>query len=152
MEELTRNTADEDWDERRDGGKNVPEKNLSDFTSILEAGGCTHTSYYHYTNWDAFGKMMEEVKSGPARGLRMLLLSQACNTNDGIERCWGQNVYLACFSYSRYEDVAMWMNYGKRSPDADLTDARCAHGWNVIVNVKVFSRRFQSAMAFHTNG
>ena len=118
MDKLTRNTADEDWDERRDGGKDVPEKNLSDFTSILETGGCTHTSYYHYTNWGAFGKMMEEVKSGPARGLRMLLLSQAYNTNDRIERCWGQNVYLACFSYSRYEDVAMWMNYGKRSPDA----------------------------------
>ena len=115
---MTRNTMDEDWDERRDGGKDVPEYELQDFTKILLRNGKEHTSYYHYTNWDALGKMMEEVKSGPARGLRMLLLSQACNTNDGIERCWGQNVYLACFSYSRYEDVAMWMNYGKRKPDA----------------------------------
>ena len=79
---MLRNTMDEDWDERRDGGKDVPEKNLSDFTSLLETGGCTHTSYYHYTNWDALGKMMEEVKGGPARGLRMLLLSRASNTND----------------------------------------------------------------------
>ena len=115
---MLRNTMDEDWDERRDGRKDVPEYELRDFIKILLRNGKEHTSYYHYTNWDAFGKMMEEVKSGSARGLRMLLLSQASNTNDGIERCWGQNVYLACFSYSRYEDVAMWMNYGKRSPDA----------------------------------
>ena len=115
---MTRNTNDEDWDERRDGGKDVPEYELQDFTKILLRNGKEHTSYYHYTNWGAFEKMMEEVKGGPARGLRMLLLSPANKTNDGIERCWGRNVYLACFSYSRYEDVAMWMNYGKRSPDA----------------------------------
>ena len=118
MEEISRNTMDEDWDERRDGETDVLEYELRDFTKILLRNGKEHTSYYHYTNWVAFGKMMEEVKGGPARGLRMLLLSQASNTNDGIERCWGRNVYLACFSYSRYEDVAMWMNYGKRSPDA----------------------------------
>ena len=128
---MTRNTMDEDWDERRDGGKDVPEYELQDFTKILLRNGKEHTSYYHYTNWDAFGKMMEEVKSGPARGLRMLLLSQAYNTNDRIERCWGRNVYLACFSYSRYEDVAMWMNYGKRSPDAVRIrfDGRKVRAW-----------------------
>ena len=116
--EFNRNRMDEDWDERRDNGYDVPEMELREFTKRLMAGGKTHTSYYHYTNWDAFAKMMTEVKGGPARGLRMLLLSPAHKTNDGIERCWGRNVYLACFSYSRYEDVAMWMNYGKGNPDA----------------------------------
>ena len=115
---INRNRMDEDWDERRDGGCDVPEMELREFTKRLMAGGKTHTSYYHYTNWGAFAKMMTEVKGGPARGLRVLLLSPAHNTNDGIERCWGRNVYLACFSYSRYEDVAMWMNYGKGNPDA----------------------------------
>ena len=131
MDIMTRNTMDEDWDERRDGGKDVPEYELRDFTKILLRNGKEHTSYYHYTNWGAFGKMMEEVKGGPARGLRMLLLSPANKTNDGIERCWGQNVYLACFSYSRYEDVAMWMNYGKRSPDAVRIrfDGRKVRAW-----------------------
>ena len=112
--ELNRNRMDEDWDERRDGGCDVPEMELSEFEKRLEDGGSTHTSYYHYTNWDAFSKMMTEVKGGPARGLRMLLLTRASQTNDKIERGWGDNVYLACFSYSRYEDVAMWVNYGKK--------------------------------------
>ena len=34
---MTRNTNDEDWDERRDGGKDVPEYELQDFTKILLA-------------------------------------------------------------------------------------------------------------------
>ena len=50
MEEINRNTMDEDWDERRDGGKNVPEYELQDFTKILLRNGKEHTSYYHYTN------------------------------------------------------------------------------------------------------
>ena len=61
MEEINRNTMDEDWDERRDGGKDVPEYELQDFTKILLRNGKEHTSYYHYTNWGAFGKMMEIV-------------------------------------------------------------------------------------------
>ena len=61
-----RNTMDEDWDERRDGGKVVPEFALREFTKILLRNGKEHTSYYHYTNWDAFGKMME---GGEGRGL-----------------------------------------------------------------------------------
>ena len=47
---MTRNTMDEDWDERRDGGKDVPEYELQDFTKILLRNGKEHTSYYHYTN------------------------------------------------------------------------------------------------------
>ena len=116
--EINRNRMDEDWDERHECEAAVQEITLRDFTRKLESGGLTHTSYYHYTNWDAFAKMMTVVKSGPARGLRMLLLTPANKTNDGIERRWGRNVYLACFSYSLYEDVAMWMNYGKGNPDA----------------------------------
>ncbi|MBQ7189076.1 MAG: hypothetical protein IJR99_06630 [Kiritimatiellae bacterium] len=68
---------------------------LSEFTKRLENGGSTHTSYYHYTNWDAFSKMMTKVKCGPAQGLRVLLLTPAYNTNDKIERCWGEEC-LSC--------------------------------------------------------
>lgn len=39
MEEINRNTMDEDWDERRDGGKVVPEYELQDFTKILLCNG-----------------------------------------------------------------------------------------------------------------
>ena len=51
MEEITRNTADEDWDERRDGGKVVPEYELRDFTKILLRNGkerspCCFTPIY----------------------------------------------------------------------------------------------------------
>ena len=63
---MTRNTMDEDWDERRDGEPDVPEYELRDFAKILLRNGKEHTSYYHYTNWVAFGKMMEEVKVGPS--------------------------------------------------------------------------------------
>lgn len=45
MEEITRNTADEDWDERRDGGMVVPEYELQDFTKILLRNGKEHMSY-----------------------------------------------------------------------------------------------------------
>ena len=47
---MTRDTMDEDWDGRRDGGKVVPEYELRDFTKILLRNGKEHTSYYHYTN------------------------------------------------------------------------------------------------------
>ena len=113
--EITRNRMDEDQDERRESGYEVQDFELAEFTELLEHDGLTHTSYYHYTNWDAFSKMMTKVKDpGAAQGLRMLLLTRASQTNDKIERGWGDNVYLACFSYSRYEDVAMWVNYGKK--------------------------------------
>ena len=36
---MTRNTMDEDWDERRDGGKGVPECELRGFTKILRRNG-----------------------------------------------------------------------------------------------------------------
>jgi len=112
---ITRNRMDEDQDESRESGYEVQDFDLADFTELLETGGLTHTSYYHYTNWDAFSKMMAKVEEpGPAQGLRMLLLTRASQTNDKIECGWGDNVYMACFSYSRYEDVAMWVNYGKK--------------------------------------
>jgi len=39
MEEINRSTMDEDWDERRDGGNDVPEYELQDFTMILLRNG-----------------------------------------------------------------------------------------------------------------
>ena len=118
-EEFERNRDDEDWEERREGrGKSVPECELDDFMRRLREGGPSHSSYYHYTQWGNFAKMMVPVADGDAKGKKVLLLTVASETNDKIEKHWGKNVYLGCFSYSRYEDVAMWMNYGKRSPDA----------------------------------
>ena len=89
--ELNRNHMDESWDERRENEPDVLGMELHDFAKRLMAGGKTHTSYYHYTNWDAFSKMMTKVNGGPAQGLCMLL-TPANKTNDGIERCWGENV------------------------------------------------------------
>ena len=109
-----RNRCDEDPDERRNDGSDVKVENLQDFIRRLCRGGVDHTSYYHYTKWDSFAKMMRKVEGGK----RMLLLTVANKTNDAIEKNWGDNVFMACFSYSRYEDVAMWMNYGRKSPDA----------------------------------
>ena len=113
-----RNRDDEDFDERRGVRNGVKGENLAVFVERLRRGGVDHTSYYHYTKWESFRKMMQPVEDGPARGKRLLLLTVASKTNDGIEKEWGDNVFMACFSYSLYEDVAMWMNYGRKSPDA----------------------------------
>lgn len=97
----------------------------------LESYGSEHSSYYHYTQWTSLGKMLQGVGSGPAKGNRLLLLTKAINTNDKIEQGWGKNVFLACFSYSRYESVAMWANYGKRSPEAVMIrfDGNAIRDW-----------------------
>ncbi|MCR5839351.1 MAG: metallophosphoesterase [Kiritimatiellae bacterium] len=97
----------------------------------LESYGSKHSSYYHYTQWTSLEKMLQGVSSGPARGNRLLLLTKAINTNDKIEQGWGKNVFLACFSYSRYESVAMWANYGKRSPEAVMIrfDGNAIRDW-----------------------
>ena len=39
VEGINRNTMDEDWVERRDGGKDVPEYELQDFTKFLLRNG-----------------------------------------------------------------------------------------------------------------
>ena len=61
---------------------------------------------------------MTPVAEGPAKGHRMLVLSNISQTNDGVESNWPKRYYIACFSLSRYEDVAMWLNYGKKSASA----------------------------------
>lgn len=84
----------------------------------LEGDAVNHIAYYHYTRWECLQKMMEKASCPDGESHRMLLLTRADKTNDGIEEKWPQNYYMACFSLSRYEDVAMWLNYGKRNPDA----------------------------------
>jgi len=93
------------------------EVDLGEFIERLRVHGEGHTSYFHYTNWNALKSMMKGVSTGPV-GRRVLLLTAARKMNDRIERLWGDGVYFASFSYSRYEDVAMWMNYGKENPEA----------------------------------
>ncbi len=91
---------------------------LSEFLGYLKSKGVDHIAYYHYTQWSCFGKMLTPVAEGPARGRRMLILTNTSQTNDGLEEKWHKRYYMACFSLSRYEDVAMWLNYGKKSPNA----------------------------------
>ena len=120
---------DEALDLRNQRGKD--ELQLETFIKHLDGAGVSHTSLYHYTRWEALEKMMADVSGGPARGRKMLLLTKASKTNDKVEKGWGDNVFLACFSYSRYEDVAMWANYGKRLPDAVRIrfDGRVVKDW-----------------------
>ena len=49
----------------------------------------------HDTRWEAFRKMMTPIKRGPAKGHRVLLLTRAAKTNDGVEECWLRNYYMA---------------------------------------------------------
>jgi len=91
-----------------------PRYEIDDFVrEKLLAKGPQHTGYYHYTRWDNLRNMMAEKPKA-----RVLWMSRADKTNDGIESMWGKRVFMLCFSYTRYEDVAMWMNYGRRKPDA----------------------------------
>ena len=98
--------------------RDVYESSREQFFEHLRRGAMRHSSLYHYTQWGNFAKMMTPVGDGPCAGKRVMLLSQAASMNDKIEKGWGKEVFFTCFSYSKYEDVAMWMNYGKRSPDA----------------------------------
>lgn len=101
-----------------DSGEKPRVVSLQSLIRLLTREGAKHRSLYHYTRWDAFAKMMQPVMQGVCEGHRMMLLSPADKMNDKVEKGWGKNVFMTCFSYSKYEDVAMWMNYGKRSPDA----------------------------------
>lgn len=91
---------------------------LAELLEGLSGKAVDHIAYYHYTQWQAFKKMMTPIVDGPAKGHRLLLLTNTSKTNDGLEEKWAKRYYMACFSLSRYEDVAMWLNYGKKSPDA----------------------------------
>ena len=108
---------------RRKDNKNRPERpiyvgTMEDLIGYLCDEARAHSSLYHYTQWENFVKMMKPVDNGSCKGKRVMLLSSAARMNDGIEQKWGERVFFTCFSYSKYEDVAMWMNYGRKSPDA----------------------------------
>jgi len=93
-------------------------KTYEQLLRYLEKEAANHIAYYHYTRWGCLQKMMTAAPCGTGGEHRFLLLTRAAKTNDGIEEKWPQNYYMACFSLSRYEDVAMWLNYGKRNADA----------------------------------
>lgn len=101
-----------------DEKRGIQELTYDRLVDLLATTGVDHIAYYHYTRWDAFRKIMAPVRSGPARGHRLFFLTSAKRTNDGLEEKWDETYFMACFSQSRYEDVAMWLNYGKRKPDA----------------------------------
>ena len=96
----------------------IPELSYDELVEFLATKGVDHIAYYHYTRWESFRKIMTRVESGPAEGHRLFFLTSARNTNDGLEEKWDETFFMACFSQSRYEDVAMWLNYGRRKPDA----------------------------------
>lgn len=96
----------------------IEELSYDELVDRLATKGVDHIAYYHYTRWNAFRKIMAPVRSGPAKGHRLFFLTSAKRTNDGLEEKWDETYFMACFSQSRYEDVAMWLNYGKRKPDA----------------------------------
>lgn len=95
----------------------MKEMSYEEMLRFLENEGTDHIAYYHYTRWSSFAKMMQKVKLSDGEH-RLLYLTNASWTNDGIEARWPNNVYMVCFSHSRYEDVAMWLNYGKYAADA----------------------------------
>lgn len=108
-----------------------------EFTEMmLQYGGDHSDGYYQYTQWENFRKMMEGAVLPDGRRHRFLLLTNMQRTNDGIEKFWSPRDYIACFSYSKYEDVAMWLNYGRKKGypasavrihfDRDAVKAWCA--------------------------
>lgn len=110
----------------------VYRSSMADFLGHIRSEALRHGSLYHYTQWGNLVKMMTPVSDdSECNGHRVMLLSRATAMNDRTEKGWGKNVYFTCFSYSKYEDVAMWMNYGRRSPDAVRVrfDGRTVGGW-----------------------
>ena len=72
---------------------------LPSLIRLLTREGAKHHSLYHYTRWDAFAKMMQPVAQGVCEGHRMMLLSPADKMNDKVEKGWGRNVFMTCFSF-----------------------------------------------------
>lgn len=93
-------------------------KTYDQLLRYLEKEAVNHIAYYHYTRWECLRKMLTDSTCKDGARHKFLLLTRASKTNDGIEEKWPKNYYMACFSLSRYEDVAMWLNYGKRQPDS----------------------------------
>lgn len=92
---------------------------IYDFVGKLKAKAIDHREYFHYTTFDKYLKMQEPVKLPNGNGThRLFWLTPATKTNDGMERNYGGNAYLGCFTYSPYESVGMWFMYGKQRPDA----------------------------------
>lgn len=117
-EEFERNRDDEDWEERREGrGKSVPECELDDFMRRLREGGPSHSSYYHYTQWENFAKMMVPVADGDAKGEKVLLLTVASETNDKIEKHWGKPEEYKLFERS---ETDLKKIFGQMPEDVDV--------------------------------
>lgn len=91
---------------------------IHDFVKKLKAKAIDHREYFHYTTLDKYFKMQKPVALPNGETHRMLWLTRATDTNDGMERNYGAHEYLGCFTYSPYENVGMWFMYGKESPDA----------------------------------
>ena len=91
---------------------------LQDFIKCLKDKAIDHREYFHYTTVDKYLKMQTPVKLPDGETHRMLWLTPATATNDGMERKYGDHAYLGCFTYSPYENVGMWFMYGKQRADA----------------------------------
>ena len=91
---------------------------IYDFVEMLKAKAIDHREYFHYTTLDKYYKMQQPVVLPDGETHRMLWLTRATDTNDGMERNYGAHEYLGCFTYSPYENVGMWFMYGKERPDA----------------------------------
>ena len=92
---------------------------IYDFVGKLKAKAIDHREYFHYTTFDKYLKMQEPVELPNGGGThRIFWLTPATNTNDGMERNYGDHAYLGCFTYSPYESVGMWFMYGKQRSDA----------------------------------
>ena len=91
---------------------------VEELTKKLKDKGINHHEYFHYTRRNALEKILNEVELDGEGKHRMLWLTPAAKTNDGLERKFGDNVYIACFTYTPYEDVGMWCLYSDRDKDA----------------------------------
>lgn len=91
---------------------------LQDFIKCLKDKAIDHREYFHYTTVDKYLKMQTPVKLPDGETHRMLWLTPATATNDGMERKYGDHAYLGCFTYSPYESVGMWFMYGNPKKNA----------------------------------
>jgi len=128
-------------------------KTYEQLIRYLEKEAANHIAYYHYTRWECLEKMMSVNSCANGARHKFLLLTRAAKTNDGIEEKWPQNYYMACFSLSRYEDVAMWLNYGKYNADAvRIKITRDAmDDWLAIRRHEVFKITDTSGVDFDTD-
>ena len=80
---------------------------VDEIVKFLQLSACNHERIYRYTNTDRLEEMLSTNRLSLSRLLEMNDLREYQDVKDA------DRIYIACFSFGKLENMAMWMMYGK---------------------------------------